>query len=172
MRHEFYEDVPTRVAKEQRKLTVDHPEQVGAEYVQPLERGMVAGERIRCMRDNGTHLTERGQPVIERGIPSASSGGGRMMPSRERSPLFDDRESTGSGQMAPKSSGPQSYNGGIMKEVEKGALGLPQDKMALVREKKDEIEKVDSQTNFQHWYSCLFLSLNGKVRTSYKISRT
>jgi hypothetical protein len=37
---------------------------------------------------------------------------------------------------------PQSFNGGMTRELEKGALGLPQDKVVLVREKKEEIEKV------------------------------
>jgi len=33
---------------------------------------------------------------------------------------------------------------GVEHELERGALGLPHDKMVLVREKKEEIEKVRS----------------------------
>ena len=130
--------------KEQRKVSsADRPEQSSGDYGQPpMERGVVGSDRMRGLRDNGTHLMERGQSVAERGLQAVSSGSGRMMSNRERSPLFDDHESTGSGHSAARSVGPQSYNGGLMKEVEKGALGLPQEKMALVREKKDEIEKV------------------------------
>ncbi|KAK2158047.1 hypothetical protein LSH36_178g04026 [Paralvinella palmiformis] len=137
IRHDLYEEV-SRVeritgSKEQRKIPVDHSEQMAGDYGQPpLERGgVITAERVRGPRDNGTHLVERGQPT----------SGGRLMPNHERSPMFDDHESAGSGQSIHKNSGPQSFNGGIMKEVEKGALGLPQDKMALIREKKDEIER-------------------------------
>ena len=34
-----------------------------------------------------------------------------------------------------------AFNGG-MREAERGALGLPQDKLVLVREKKEDIERV------------------------------
>ena len=153
IRHDLYEEV-SRVeritgSKEQRKIPVDHSEQMAGDYGQPpLERGgVITAERVRGPRDNGTHLVERGQPT----------SGGRLMPNHERSPMFDDHESAGSGQSIHKNSGPQSFNGGIMKEVEKGALGLPQDKMALIREKKDEIERV-CQMCYGYFLSVYFIS--------------
>ena len=69
---------------------------------------------------------------IEKGHP------GSRQPVRERSPM-DDRQSVGSSQRGGMMS---SFNGNMSKEVERGALGLPQDKMVMVREKKEEIEKV------------------------------
>ena len=44
---------------------------------------------------------------------------------------------------AKKKSATGMINNRFCREMEKGALGLSQDKMVLVREKKDEIEKVN-----------------------------
>lgn len=68
---------------------------------------------------------------------------------------FDERSCSGSrtssrgredpGGEAKKKTAPGMLNNRFCREMEKGALGLSQDRMALVREKKDEIEKVSSQ---------------------------
>ena len=48
-------------------------------------------------------------------------------------------------------------NGVFSKELQKGALVLPHDKMIAVREKKDEIEKVRTQSYRQFSSALLFV---------------
>ncbi len=64
--------------------------------------------------------------------------GWRQPPPRERSPFYDDH-------MGPPRGGggaANTFNGGLAKEMEQGILGLPQDKVGQIRDKKEEIEKV------------------------------
>jgi len=83
----------------------------------------------------------RGGGPDDRGRGEKGMGGPRQV-MRERSP---DRQSVGSSQRGDRSGMMSSFNGSMNKEVERGALGLPQDKMVMVREKKEEIEKAYRQ---------------------------
>lgn len=70
---------------------------------------------------------ERGRPA------SAAKSSSRQSRYKEDvSSLPEEAKSVGSGPI----------NGGLGREVDKGALGLPHDKLVLVKEKKEEIEKV------------------------------
>jgi len=90
-------------------------------------------------------VSDRGMPVLDRtpvsSVPTDRIGGGRVqhMMERERSP-FDDRGSTGSGP-SHHSSIPRSYNGTVTRDIDKATLNLSLEKMALVKEKKEEVEK-------------------------------
>ena len=55
-------------------------------------------------------------------------------------PLLDERG--GASNLNTMQRGLMSAFNGGMREVERGALGLPQDKLVLVREKKEDIERV------------------------------
>ena len=147
-RREFYEDRPRKdLGPNDRGQPIVERGPPPVERGQaPIERGPAPIERGAVPMERGQAPIERGQVPMERGMLAMDRGstGGRMthaQDQRERSPFFDDRGSTGSGP-ALRSSVPQSFNGSMAREMEKGALGLPQDKMALVREKKEEIEKV------------------------------